>query len=103
MRSKAAHPGDKNKRLHTSILILYYRPSGYLNIIIDTGKYVLASVHNTLHLSIIIKPRNKQVYLVACDTGSSTIVLYDGFTQLGKIPFHHYKCCVSGFKNVTNY
>lgn len=38
--SKAAIPGDKNKRLNTSILIRYSTPSSeYLNILIDAGKF----------------------------------------------------------------
>ncbi|KVI05907.1 hypothetical protein Ccrd_015773, partial [Cynara cardunculus var. scolymus] len=38
--SKAVEPGNKNKRLNTSILIRYPRPSGICNILIDAGKYV---------------------------------------------------------------
>ncbi|XP_017249066.1 putative hydrolase C777.06c isoform X1 [Daucus carota subsp. sativus] len=37
--SKAANPGDKNKRLNTSILIRYSQPAGNLNILIDAGKF----------------------------------------------------------------
>lgn len=38
--SKAVEPGNKNRRLNTSILIRYPRPSGVCNILIDAGKYV---------------------------------------------------------------
>ncbi|XP_034696861.1 putative hydrolase C777.06c [Vitis riparia] len=37
--SKAAHPGSKNKRLNTSILIRYPSPSGGRTILIDVGKF----------------------------------------------------------------
>lgn len=39
--SQAVEPGNKNKRLNTSILIRYPRPSGTCNILIDAGKYVI--------------------------------------------------------------
>ncbi|KAH7865108.1 hypothetical protein Vadar_002360 [Vaccinium darrowii] len=37
--SKAAEPGNKNRRLNTSILIRYPRSSGSCNILIDAGKF----------------------------------------------------------------
>ncbi|XP_052181304.1 putative hydrolase C777.06c isoform X2 [Diospyros lotus] len=37
--SKAVEPGNKNRRLNTSILIRYPRPSGTCNILIDAGKF----------------------------------------------------------------
>lgn len=37
--SKAARPGDKNRRLNTSILIRHPNPSGTHNILIDAGKF----------------------------------------------------------------
>ncbi|BBG98848.1 Metallo-hydrolase/oxidoreductase superfamily protein [Prunus dulcis] len=36
--SKAAEPGNKNRRLNTSILVRYPRPSGSCNVLIDAGK-----------------------------------------------------------------
>ncbi|KAB2612989.1 hydrolase [Pyrus ussuriensis x Pyrus communis] len=36
---KAVEPGNKNKRLNTSILVRYPRPSGNYNILIDAGKF----------------------------------------------------------------
>ncbi|GLU22420.1 hypothetical protein SLE2022_384980 [Rubroshorea leprosula] len=39
---KALEPGDKNRRLNTSILIQYTRPSGSYNILIDAGKVFLS-------------------------------------------------------------
>ncbi|XP_024970975.1 putative hydrolase C777.06c isoform X2 [Cynara cardunculus var. scolymus] len=41
--SKAVEPGNKNKRLNTSILIRYPRPSGICNILIDAGKFFYQS------------------------------------------------------------
>lgn len=38
--SKAAQPGNKNRRLNTSILIRHPNSSGTQNILIDAGKYV---------------------------------------------------------------
>lgn len=38
--SKAVVRGNKNKRLNTSLLIRYPKPSGISNILIDAGKYV---------------------------------------------------------------
>ncbi|XVF26959.1 hypothetical protein REPUB_Repub14bG0065300 [Reevesia pubescens] len=37
--TKAAEPGNKNRRLNTSILIRYSKPSGRCNILIDAGKF----------------------------------------------------------------
>lgn len=37
--TKAAEPGNRNRRLNTSILIRYRRPSGNCNILIDAGKF----------------------------------------------------------------
>uniref|UniRef100_A0A9I9D4G4 Metallo-beta-lactamase domain-containing protein n=1 Tax=Cucumis melo TaxID=3656 RepID=A0A9I9D4G4_CUCME len=37
---KAAEPGNKNRRLNTSILVRYAGPSGNRNILIDVGKLV---------------------------------------------------------------
>ncbi|VVA24057.1 PREDICTED: putative hydrolase C777 06c [Prunus dulcis] len=37
--SKAAEPGNKNRRLNTSILVRYPRPSGSCNVLIDAGKF----------------------------------------------------------------
>ncbi|CAF1704401.1 hypothetical protein Bca4012_004145 [Brassica carinata] len=37
--TKAAEPGNKNRRLNTSILVRYTRPSGTSNILIDCGKF----------------------------------------------------------------
>ncbi|KAA8541681.1 hypothetical protein F0562_022833 [Nyssa sinensis] len=37
--SKAVEPGNKNRRLNTSILIRYPRSSGICNILIDAGKF----------------------------------------------------------------
>ncbi|KAE7999096.1 hypothetical protein FH972_003576 [Carpinus fangiana] len=37
--SKAVEPGNKNRRLNTSILIRYPRASGTCNILIDAGKF----------------------------------------------------------------
>ncbi|XP_019196830.1 PREDICTED: putative hydrolase C777.06c [Ipomoea nil] len=37
--SKAIEPGNKNRRLNTSILIRHFGPSGYSNILIDAGKF----------------------------------------------------------------
>ncbi|KAG6669165.1 hypothetical protein CIPAW_01G224100 [Carya illinoinensis] len=37
--SKAVEPGNKNRRLNTSILIRYPRASGRCNILIDAGKF----------------------------------------------------------------
>ncbi|KAI5659325.1 hypothetical protein M9H77_28118 [Catharanthus roseus] len=37
--SKAAEPGNKNRRLNTSLLIRFPRPSGICNILIDAGKF----------------------------------------------------------------
>lgn len=36
--TKAVEPGNKNRRLNTSILIRYPGPSGRRNILIDAGK-----------------------------------------------------------------
>jgi len=36
--SKAVEPGNKNRRLNTSLLIRVPRPSGNCNILIDAGK-----------------------------------------------------------------
>uniref|UniRef100_A0A0A0LFS7 Metallo-beta-lactamase domain-containing protein n=1 Tax=Cucumis sativus TaxID=3659 RepID=A0A0A0LFS7_CUCSA len=36
---KAAEPGNKNRRLNTSILVRYVGPSGNRNILIDVGKF----------------------------------------------------------------
>ncbi|XP_038905384.1 putative hydrolase C777.06c isoform X2 [Benincasa hispida] len=36
---KAAEPGNKNRRLNTSILVRYAGPSGSRNILIDVGKF----------------------------------------------------------------
>lgn len=38
--TKATEPGNKNRRLNTSILVRYIRPSGTCNILIDCGKWV---------------------------------------------------------------
>ncbi|XVF74403.1 hypothetical protein PTKIN_Ptkin13bG0107800 [Pterospermum kingtungense] len=37
--TKAVEPGNKNRRLNTSILIRYSKPSGRCNILIDAGKF----------------------------------------------------------------
>ncbi|KAF8050367.1 hypothetical protein N665_1985s0011 [Sinapis alba] len=37
--TKATEPGNKNRRLNTSILVRYTRPSGTSNILIDCGKF----------------------------------------------------------------
>uniref|UniRef100_A0A6N2N2E6 Metallo-beta-lactamase domain-containing protein n=2 Tax=Salix viminalis TaxID=40686 RepID=A0A6N2N2E6_SALVM len=37
--SKAVEPGNKNRRLNTSLLIRYHGPSGRRNILIDVGKF----------------------------------------------------------------
>ncbi|XP_027168382.1 putative hydrolase C777.06c [Coffea eugenioides] len=37
--AQAAEPGNKNRRLNTSLLIRYPRPSGKCNILIDAGKF----------------------------------------------------------------
>lgn len=37
--TKAVEPGNKNRRLNTSILIRYPGPSGRRNILIDAGKF----------------------------------------------------------------
>ncbi|KAJ4898058.1 Metallo-hydrolase/oxidoreductase superfamily protein [Raphanus sativus] len=37
--TKATEPGNKNRRLNTSILVRYTRPSGTRNILIDCGKF----------------------------------------------------------------
>ncbi|CAI9773572.1 unnamed protein product [Fraxinus pennsylvanica] len=37
--SKAVEPGNKNRRLNTSLLIRVPRPSGSCNILIDAGKF----------------------------------------------------------------
>lgn len=37
---KAAEPGNKNKRLNTSILIRSSTSAGKFNILVDAGKYV---------------------------------------------------------------
>ncbi|KAG2315676.1 hypothetical protein Bca4012_066490 [Brassica carinata] len=37
--TKATEPGNKNRRLNTSILVRYTRPSGTTNILIDCGKF----------------------------------------------------------------
>ncbi|ESQ48619.1 hypothetical protein EUTSA_v10021012mg [Eutrema salsugineum] len=37
--TKATEPGNKNRRLNTSILVRYIRPSGTSNILIDCGKF----------------------------------------------------------------
>ncbi|XP_010542424.1 PREDICTED: uncharacterized protein LOC104815641 isoform X1 [Tarenaya hassleriana] len=37
--TKATEPGNKNRRLNTSILVRYVRPSGTSNILIDCGKF----------------------------------------------------------------
>lgn len=37
--AQAAEPGNKNRRLNTSLLIRYSRPSGKCNILIDAGKF----------------------------------------------------------------
>ncbi|XP_031263450.1 uncharacterized protein LOC116121647 [Pistacia vera] len=37
--TKAVEPGNKNRRLNTSILIRYPGPSGRYNILIDAGKF----------------------------------------------------------------
>ncbi|CAA0821142.1 Metallo-hydrolase/oxidoreductase superfamily protein [Striga hermonthica] len=36
---KATEPGNKNRRLNTSILVRFQRPSGMCNILIDAGKF----------------------------------------------------------------
>ncbi|KAB1218418.1 hypothetical protein CJ030_MR3G026298 [Morella rubra] len=41
--SKAVEPGNKNRRLNTSILIRYPRASGRCNILIDAGKFFYQS------------------------------------------------------------
>nr|GEV87507.1 putative hydrolase C777.06c [Tanacetum cinerariifolium] len=41
--SKAVEPGNKNRRLNTSVLIRYPRPSGTCNILIDAGKFFYQS------------------------------------------------------------
>lgn len=38
--AKAAEPGNKNKRLNTSILIRSSTSAGTSNILVDAGKYV---------------------------------------------------------------
>ncbi|KAK4796173.1 hypothetical protein SAY86_028499 [Trapa natans] len=43
---KAIEPGNKNKRLNTSILIRHSRPNGKRNILIDAGKFFY---HSALH------------------------------------------------------
>ncbi|CAN1218140.1 Putative hydrolase C777.06c, partial [Linum perenne] len=42
--SKATEPGNKNRRLNTSILIRYPGPGGTRNILIDAGKFFYHSV-----------------------------------------------------------
>lgn len=37
--SKAIEPGNKNRRLNTSILICYVNSVGRFNILVDAGKY----------------------------------------------------------------
>ncbi|KAL8043373.1 hypothetical protein ABFX02_09G115700 [Erythranthe guttata] len=37
--SKAVEPGNKNRRLNTSLLVRFPRPSGKCNILIDAGKF----------------------------------------------------------------
>ncbi|KAK8976859.1 hypothetical protein V6N11_047626 [Hibiscus sabdariffa] len=37
--TKATEPGNKNRRLNTSIIIRYAKPSGRCNILIDAGKF----------------------------------------------------------------
>ncbi|KAI3455569.1 hypothetical protein Pfo_012232 [Paulownia fortunei] len=37
--SKAIEPGNKNRRLNTSLLVRFLRPSGKCNILIDAGKF----------------------------------------------------------------
>jgi hypothetical protein len=37
--TKATEPGNRNRRLNTSILVRYIRPSGTSNILIDCGKF----------------------------------------------------------------
>ncbi|CDO97905.1 unnamed protein product [Coffea canephora] len=37
--AQAAEPGNRNRRLNTSLLIRYPRPSGKCNILIDAGKF----------------------------------------------------------------
>ncbi|KAL9463789.1 hypothetical protein AB3S75_001568 [Citrus x aurantiifolia] len=44
--TKAVEPGNKNRRLNTSILIRYPGPSGRRNILIDAGKFFY---HSALH------------------------------------------------------
>ncbi|KAJ4717886.1 Metallo-hydrolase/oxidoreductase superfamily protein [Melia azedarach] len=44
--TKAMEPGNKNRRLNTSILIRYPGPSGICNILIDAGKFFY---HSALH------------------------------------------------------
>ncbi|KAI3786177.1 hypothetical protein L1987_45309 [Smallanthus sonchifolius] len=41
--SKAVEPGNKNRRLNTSILIRFPKPSGICNILIDAGKFFYQS------------------------------------------------------------
>lgn len=61
MCSKAVNPGDKNKRLNTSILIRYYRPSGYLNILVDAGKFFY---HSALRWFPTIGIRNLDAVII---------------------------------------
>ncbi|CAI9114344.1 OLC1v1015052C1 [Oldenlandia corymbosa var. corymbosa] len=37
--SKATEPGNKNRRLNTSLLVRYSRPTGNYNVLIDAGKF----------------------------------------------------------------
>ncbi|KAJ0528238.1 putative metallo-beta-lactamase, ribonuclease Z/Hydroxyacylglutathione hydrolase [Helianthus annuus] len=41
--AKAVEPGNKNRRLNTSILIRFPKPSGTCNILIDAGKFFYQS------------------------------------------------------------
>lgn len=99
-------PGNKNRRLNTSLLIRYHGPSGRRNILIDVGKYVTESSavtalcfhvivlliglinHDFLFSIIFMVLLYLNIYLIRLSfnfysAGFSTIVLFDGFLHLG--------------------